>query len=150
MGCCIRHCCGGIKCLSSIKPGRLWESLLQLRLKHASVVDKVGRSSQPLHTRGCCVATLEEPGSPGGSYHLIVNLTGTACLGGKAVSLQYAPLNQRKINFQSQQASRLLTEDFLLRSHCFLPVPQMKARIVGGCRRAPLLGGRFRCSAIGY
>lgn len=75
---------------------------------------------------------------------LAVHLAGTAGPGARAASLQRAPLNQSKINFQSQQASQLPTEGFSPRSHCLSPAPQMKAGIVGGCRRAALPGGPFQ------
>lgn len=66
-------------------------------------------------------------------------------LGGQASACN-ALLNWREVNSQSQQASQLLTKSSC--SEALLSaVPQMKACIVGGCRRSALPGGWFRCSA---
>lgn len=92
---------------------------------------------------------LEEPSSHRGLCHLPVlqqpiplaplarevrHQPAMPCSAGEKLILKASKLHSFSL--------RVLAPEALL-----FPVPQMKAHIVGGCRRSALPGGRFRCSA---
>lgn len=102
-----------------------------------------------LNKRGCCVAMLEEPSSHRGSCHLPV-LQQSIPLALPHWEMRHQPAMPPSAGEKLiLKVSKL--HSFLLRAVApealLFPVPQMKARIVGGCRHSALPGGRFRCSA---
>lgn len=92
---------------------------------------------------------LEEPSSHRGLCHFPV-LQQPIPLAALAQEARHQPampcLDGEKLILKANKlhscSLRVLTPEARL-----FPVAQMKARIVGGCRRSALPGGRFRCSA---